>query len=193
MIYIFKELNYIKKRQMLFSLILASTLNGGIGVNGRIPWEIKDEIMLFKQITTSVNSYIKKNAIIMGYDTWKSLPFKPLKNRINIILTSKKNVIKETDDIKTFDNFDKALEFCEDNIYIDKVFIIGGSSIYNLCLNNPKYFNQIDKIYLSIIYEKYKCDTFINLKKILKLHKYYNIYDVKFHKEFINLTYYLRN
>ena len=86
---------------MLFSLILASTLNGGIGVNGRIPWEIKDEIMLFKQITTSVNSYIKKNAIIMGYDTWKSLPFKPLKNRINIILTSKKNVIQETEDIKT--------------------------------------------------------------------------------------------
>ena len=95
MIYIFKELNYIKKRQMLFSLILASTLNGGIGVNGRIPWEIKDEIMLFKQITTSVNSYIKKNAIIMGYDTWKSLPFKPLKNRINIILTSKKMLLKK--------------------------------------------------------------------------------------------------
>jgi dihydrofolate reductase len=178
---------------MLFSLILASTLNGGIGINGRIPWNLKEEMSIFKQITTNVNCYIKKNAVIMGYDTWKSLPYKPLKNRINIILTSKKNVIQETDDIKTFDNFDTALEYCEHNIYIDKVFVIGGSSLYNLCLNNPTYFNKIDKIHLSIVYEKYKCDTFINLKQILKLHKYYDINKVKFHKEFINLTYYLRN
>jgi dihydrofolate reductase len=178
---------------MLFSLILASTLNGGIGINGRIPWYLKDEIDIFRQITTNVNCYIKKNAIIMGYETWKSLPYKPLKNRINIILTSKKNVIQETDNIKTFDDFDKALEFCEDNVYIDKVFIIGGSSLYNLCLNNAKYFNQIDKIHLSVIYQKYKCDTYINLKQILKLHKYYDINNVRFYKEFINLTYNLRN
>lgn len=178
---------------MLFSLILASTLNGGIGINGRIPWNLKDEIDIFRQITTNVNCYIKKNAIIMGYETWKSLPYKPLKNRINIILTSKKDVIQESDNIKTFDDFDKALEFCEDNVYIDKVFIIGGSSLYNLCLNNAKYFNQIDKIHLSVIYKKYKCDTYINLKQILKLQKYYDINNVKFYKEFINLTYYLRN
>jgi dihydrofolate reductase len=178
---------------MLFSLILASTLNGGIGINGRIPWYLKDEIDIFRQITTNVNCYIKKNAIIMGYETWKSLPYKPLKNRINIILTSKKNVIQETDNIKTFDDFDKALEFCEDNVYIDKVFIIGGSSLYNLCLNNAKYFNQIDKIHLSVIYQKYICDTYINLKQILKLHKYYDINNVRFYKEFINLTYNLRN
>jgi len=178
---------------MLFSLILASTLNGGIGINGRIPWNLKDEIDIFRQITTNVNCYIKKNAIIMGYETWKSLPYKPLKNRINIILTSKKDVIQESDNIKTFDDFDKALEFCEDNVYIDKVFIIGGSSLYNLCLNNAKYFNQIDKIHLSVIYKKYKCDTYINLKQILKLQKYYDINNVRFYKEFINLTYYLRN
>jgi dihydrofolate reductase len=177
---------------MLFSLILASTLNGGIGINGRIPWNLSEEMIIFKQLTTNVNCYIKKNAVIMGYDTWNSLPYKPLKNRLNIILTSKKDVIHDTDDIKAFNNLDKALEFCEDNIYIDKVFVIGGSSLYNLCLNNDKYFNQIDKIHLSVIYKKYNCDTFINLKQILKLHKYYNINDVKFYKEFINLTYYLR-
>lgn len=178
---------------MLYSLILASTLNGGIGYNGKIPWNLKDELELFKKITTNVNSYIKKNAVIMGYETWNSLPLKPLKNRINIILTSKKNVIKETDEIKVFDNFDNALEYCENNIYIDKVFVIGGKSVYNMCLNNIKYYNLIDKIHLSIIYHNYKCDTFINLKQILKLYKYYDINDIKFYKDFINLTYYLRN
>ena len=34
---------------MLFSLILASTLNGGIGNNGKIPWNLKDEMDIFKQ------------------------------------------------------------------------------------------------------------------------------------------------
>lgn len=177
---------------MLYSLILASTLNGGIGYEGRIPWCLKEDMSIFRRLTTDINCYIKKNAVIMGYDTWISLPLKPLKDRINIILTSKINVIKECDNIKTFNNFDYALDYCENNVYIDKVFIIGGSSLYNLCLNNEKYFNQIDKIYLSIIYQNYKCDTFINLKKILKLHKYYDINDVKFHKGFINLTYYLK-
>jgi len=178
---------------MLFSLILASTLDGGIGNNGIIPWNLKDEMGIFRQLTTNVNSYIKKNVVIMGYETWLSIPFKPLKNRINIILTSKKDVIQETDEIKVYNNFDEALEFCEKNIYVDKVFIIGGKSLYNLCLNNEKYFNQIDKIHLSIIYNKYQCDTFVNLKQILKLHKYYDINKVKFYKEFINLTYNLRN
>jgi len=178
---------------MLFSLILASTLNGGIGNNGKIPWDLKDEMTIFKQLTMNVNSYIKKNAIIMGYDTWKSLPYRPLKNRINIILTSKRGVIQETEEIKVFSNFDNALEFCEDNIYIEKVFVIGGKSLYNLCLNDVKYFNQIDKIHLSVIYHNYKCDTYVNLKQILSLHKHYDINDVKFHKEFINLTYKLRN
>lgn len=178
---------------MLYSLILASTLNGGIGLNEKMPWELKEEMGLFRQITMDVNCYIKKNAIIMGYNTWKSLPFKPLKNRINIILSSKKGFIKENDDLKVFEDFENALNFCENNIYIDKVFVIGGKSLYDLCLNNEKYFNYIDKIHLSIIYENYKCDTFINLKEILKLHKFYNINDVKFYKDFINLTYHLKN
>jgi dihydrofolate reductase len=177
---------------MLFSLILASTLNGGIGYNGKIPWQIKEEMGIFKEITTNVNSYIKKNAIIMGYDTWISLPYKPLKNRINIILTSKKN-IEECNEVKVFDNFDKALDYCENSLYIDKVFIVGGKSLYNLCLNNDKYFNQIEKIHLSLIYQDYKCDTFINLKKILKNYKSVDINQIKFYKEFIKLTYNLRN
>jgi len=177
---------------MLFSLILASTLNGGIGLNGQLAWEIKEEMGLFRQITTDSNSYIKKNAVIMGYNTWLSLRFKPLKNRINIILTSKKNIIEENDNIVCFNNFNNALDFCENNIYIDKVFIIGGKSLYDLCLNNPLYSNKIDKIYLSIIFENYNCDTFINLKNILKYYKYYNINDMKFFKNFLHIVYHLK-
>ena len=173
---------------MFYSLILASSVNGGIGYDGSMAWNIRDEIDLFKKITTDVNCYLKKNAVIMGRNTWNSLPYKPLKNRINIVLSSNKNGFDDYgDDVKVFNHFDDALGFCEDNIYIDKVFVIGGKSLYDLCLNNDKYFKRINKIYLSVVYKNYHCDTFINLKELLRKNRNYDINTVLFRKEFIHL------
>jgi len=173
-----------------FSLILACTLQGGIGLNNKIPWNIPEDLELFKKITSDVNCYIKKNAIIMGKNTWNSLPFKPLKNRINIIITSKPNDINISDkSIIICNNFDNALDYCENNVLINKIFVIGGKSLYDLCLNNQKYINKIENIHLSIIKKKYMCDTFIDLKKIITLFKNYNINDIIFNSNFIYIKY----
>jgi dihydrofolate reductase len=150
---------------MLYSIILACTFDGGIGYNNRIPWYIKDELFLFRQITGNKNQF-KQNVIIMGKKTWDSLPRKPLKDRINIIITSDKNFINE-DNILSFDNIDSAFEYCERTVNINKVFVIGGKSIYDLCLNSEKYSRNIENIYLSIIYRYYYCNIFVNLKYIL--------------------------
>lgn len=172
---------------MFFSLILACTLEGGIGNKNSIPWTIREEMQLFKKVTSDVNCYIKKNAVIMGKNTWESLPIRPLKNRINIIITSKPSIIDTNDiDIFAFKSLDEGLEFCENTIHINKVFIIGGKSLYDLCLNNDKYNNKIDNIHLTILKNKYKCDTFIDLKKIIKTYaKNYNINDVILNSNFI--------
>ena len=68
--------------------ILACTKKGGIGLNGKLPWRIKEDMMLFKKITTTTAATISQNAVIMGRKTWESIPkkFRPLPNRINIIL-----------------------------------------------------------------------------------------------------------
>jgi len=175
---------------MVFSLILACTLEGGIGYYNSIPWNIKDEMKLFKKITTDVNSDLKKNAVIMGRNTWDSLPYRPLKNRLNIIITANPNLININDiDVMTCKTIDEAIDYCEENLLINKVFVIGGKSIYDLCLNNEKYLNMIDCLYLSIIKDNYKCDTFINLKKILKTFKKYDINDVIFNSKFIHIKY----
>ena len=70
--------------------ILACTHNGGIGLNGKLPWRLKEDMKLFKRITTTIqnpNDEGKQNAVIMGRKTWESIPnkFRPLPNRINII------------------------------------------------------------------------------------------------------------
>lgn len=175
---------------MFFSLILACTFNGGIGNDNLIPWNIKEEMLLFKKITSEVNCYVKKNAVIMGKNTWDSLPKKPLDNRINIILTSKPELINQNDsNIFAFKSLDEGLDFCEKTIHVNKIFIIGGKKLYDLCLNNHKYLNKIEHIHLSLIKDNYNCDTFIDLKKILKNFNKYHINDVIFNSNFIYVKY----
>jgi len=171
---------------MLYSLILACTIEGGIGLENGIPWSIKEDMELFKKITLERNCYVKKNAVIMGRKTWDSLPNPPLKNRINIIITSNVNkIFTNGEDIFAFNNLENALKYCENNVYVNKVFVIGGRSIYNLCLYNEKYYKYIDYIHLSIVKKKYKCDTFIDLKHIIRKYKNYNMFDVVFNSNFM--------
>jgi dihydrofolate reductase len=173
-----------------FSLILACTIDGGIGIDNKIPWDIKEDLKLFQEITTKIdNNYnsFKKNAIIMGRKTWESLPYKPLKNRLNIIISTKPNKINTYNNcnIAIFNNLDYALQYCYNDISIDNVFVIGGKSLYDLCLFNPYYSKYLTYIHLSVVPKKYTCDTYIDFKKIIKLYKKYNINDIIFHKEFI--------
>lgn len=173
---------------MIFSLILASTMDGGIGNNNKIPWEIKDDIIQFRKITSEVNCYIKKNAIIMGRKTWESLRYRPLKDRINIIISSNPDKLGNEIDNETtycFRNLDDAFNFCEMNLLINNVYVIGGKSIYDICLNNEKYSRYIQYIHLSLVVKRYKCDRFVNIKGIISKYKKYNINDIIFNKEFL--------
>lgn len=75
---------------MLINGIVAISQDGGIGSNNTLPWKLKEELKHFQDVTTSTQDSSKKNAVIMGRKTWDSIPnkFKPLKNRINIIVST---------------------------------------------------------------------------------------------------------
>lgn len=169
---------------MLYSIILACTFDGGIGYNNHIPWDIKSELYLFKHITGNKDNF-KQNAIIMGRKTWDSLPHKPLKDRINIIITSD-NKFANHDNVISFSNIDSAFEYCERTINIGKIFVIGGKSIYDLCLNNEKYSKNIENIYISIIYKFYTCNIFIDIKNILTLYNC-DFKTIIFHPQFLHM------
>ena len=61
-------------------LIAAVSDNNIVGIDNRLPWSLKKDLQWFRMHTT-------EGAVIMGRKTWASLPHKPLKNRLNIILT----------------------------------------------------------------------------------------------------------
>lgn len=94
---------------MNVKIIVAMCKNRGIGYQNSIPWKIKEDMLYFANNTggayakfvkdakdannvtpNNTKPNIKKNAIIMGKNTWLSLPTsqRPLKNRDNIILST---------------------------------------------------------------------------------------------------------
>ena len=107
-------------------LIWAQDSNGGIGKNGKLPWHISEDLKNFKKITSN-------STIIMGRKTWESLPLKPLPNRRNIVLSKTKQ-----NQVETYNSYESCIEqLTEDNI--EKIFIIGGRSIYKLFFNSANF------------------------------------------------------
>jgi dihydrofolate reductase len=148
------------------SIIVASTLEYGIGYENKLCWNIPNELKYFRHITTFCLQKNTKNCIIMGKNTWYSLPNAPLKDRINIIISLQDydKITKEIEgktDVRVFKTIDDALTYIDSDDIIESCFIIGGAQLYNTFLE--KYIKNIKSIYWSIIYDKkYECDRFIS-------------------------------
>jgi dihydrofolate reductase len=147
------------------NIIVATSTNYGIGYDNNMCWNISEELKNFKKITCTVTDETKKNCVIMGKNTWNSLPKKPLVNRINIIISSNNyDIIKKEyhncEDIKVFNNLENVFEYVNNSDIIESAFIIGGALLYNECLE--KHIDKIKYVYMSIIYDKkYECNKFI--------------------------------
>ena len=128
----------------MISLIVAKSKHNVIGDKGRIPWHIPNDLKRFKELTTG-------KTVIMGRKTFESLPkeYKPLPNRINIVLSTDKtyqtNCCIVTDDLK------KALRKAGSD---KEVFIIGGEQVYKEGLR------YADKIYVTEVDGEFKGDAY---------------------------------
>ena len=61
------------------ALIAAVARNGVIGLHGRLPWRLPDDLKRFRALTSG-------HAIVMGRKTWESIG-KPLPERQNIVVS----------------------------------------------------------------------------------------------------------
>lgn len=147
---------------MTFDILVACTKNGGIGKNGTIPWYLPPDLKWFQQITSTTRDPHKQNAIIMGKNTWKSLPKKPLRGRRNIVLTTSlieddyKNIISEGGEI--YHSLEDALFHLQMDQTVEGIYVIGGEKLYEIAVLHPDCRN----IYLTRIENggNYNCDTF---------------------------------
>jgi len=117
---------------------------------GDIPWRLSKDLKYFRDVTTGSGN----NAVIMGKNTWHSLPdhAKPLKDRLNIVLSSEE---QSTDHKKVFKNLDRALDWCR-NQQLSSIWVIGGAQIYREAITHP----DCDSLYLTEINRYYsQCDV----------------------------------
>jgi dihydrofolate reductase len=124
------------------SIIVAVAEDFGIGKNNRLLAHIPGDLPRFRQITTG-------HTVIMGKNTFLSLPGGALKNRRNIVITDNRSDHFEGC-IQVY-SVDEAIQQCEGT---SENFIIGGASIYR------QFLPFTDKLYLTLIHKKFDADTF---------------------------------
>jgi len=143
--------------------IYAIDSNNGLSKKGTIPWKSKKDILFFMNKT-------ENNIVIMGKTTFFSIPkeHRPLKNRLNIVLTSDMHLNTTNKDSNVL--FTKNInihqvilqnrnEYCEKYPFLHKDFrimFIGGKTIYE------QFIPLCDKIWVTQIKRDYDCDLFIN-------------------------------
>lgn len=138
---------------MNYKLIVAYCKNNGIGINNNLPWNIKSDLIQFSKLTKGSGN----NAIVVGRNTWLSIPNTPLKKRDNLLL-SKTISIDERDAngelIKSFSDIKTLKEFCRDKY--DTVWIIGGVGVYDAFLKD----DCLSELHITYIDKDFDCDVF---------------------------------
>lgn len=117
----------------MITLIVARDRNGAIGKDNTIPWHAPEDLKFFQRETLG-------GAIIMGRNTWGSLPFKPLKKRLNLVVSSNRDLCENV-----CSSVREAIGNAEAQGY-RRLYGIGGASIYSemLALADRMLITEVD-------------------------------------------------
>lgn len=127
----------------MINLIVAIAENNAIGIAGDLLCHLPNDLKHFKEITTGAT-------VVMGKNTFFSLPRRPLPNRRNIVLTTDTEFAYENTEVAH--SIEQLYTLLNDE---EEVFIIGGGKVYE------QFINAVDKLYVTHIHHTWKdADTF---------------------------------
>ena len=106
----------------MISIIAAVAKNRAIGFQNKLIYWLPNDLKRFKALTTG-------HTIIMGRNTYLSLPKGALPNRRNVVLSRS---AKAFPDCEVFPSLEKALKSCKDD---EQVYIIGGAKVYEQAID----------------------------------------------------------
>ncbi len=124
------------------SIIVAVAQNGAIGKDNDLIWHISDDLKRFKALTSG-------HPVIMGRNTWNSLPRRPLPKRRNIVLTHDKEFAPEGAEVAH--SLDQVFHLVEGE---EESFIMGGAAVYR------QFLPFVGKLYLTWVWQDYEADVF---------------------------------
>lgn len=105
----------------MISIIANVAKNRAIGNNNKLIYWLPNDMKRFKALTTG-------HTIIMGRNTFLSLPKGALPNRRNIVLSRSAKAFEGCD---VYPSLDEALKHCTSD---EDIYIIGGASVYKQAL-----------------------------------------------------------
>ena len=127
------------------NLIAAVDKNWGIGLKNKLLVSIPDDMKFFRQTTTG-------KVVVMGRKTLESFPGrKPLKNRVNIVLTRDPDY--KADGAVVVHDLDALHEELK-KYPSEDIYVIGGESIYRQLLD------ECDVAHITKINYSYEADAF---------------------------------
>ena len=127
------------------NLIAAVDKNWGIGLKNKLLVSIPDDMKFFRQTTTG-------KVVVMGRKTLESFPGgKPLKNRVNIVLTRDRSF--HPDGVVAVHDLDELHEELK-KYPSEDIYVIGGESIYRQLLD------ECDVAHITRINYAYEADAF---------------------------------
>lgn len=142
----------------MIKAFFATDIQGGLGLNGSLPWpHDKEDLKRFKQYTSG-------HVVVMGSNTWNdpALP-KPLPNRKCIVVSNQSaDLYPLAHDVVTGDNLQCKLSEIEKQNADKTVWVIGGAKILYSCQD---YIQQIE---LTTFMTDYHCDVSLDMAAYLK-------------------------
>jgi len=132
----------MKNRVIAIAAIAKGTR--GLGFKNNLLWNIPGDLPRFKVKTTG-------HPIIMGYNTFKSLP-RVLPNRTNIVMVSENGI--EIEGATVVRSPEEALEVAKKSPGSEEIYIIGGGMIYSVML---PFTDELD---LTIVNDNPEADVF---------------------------------
>lgn len=116
--------------------------NNAIGKDNKLLWHISEDLKRFKQLTTG-------HTLIMGRNTFLSLPNGALPNRKHIVIS---DLAEESfDGCEMARSIEEAIALAGSS---DECFVIGGGMVY------AQFLPMAGKLYLTQVQQSFEADTF---------------------------------
>ena len=124
------------------SIIVAIAENRAIGKDNKLLWHLSDDLKRFKKLTTG-------HTLIMGRNTFLSLPNGALPNRRHIVISDVEG--ESFGGCEMARSIEEAVKLAG---RIEECFVIGGGMVYK------QFLPLAGKLYLTQVHESFEADTF---------------------------------
>lgn len=103
----------------MITFVYAQDLEGGIGYQGTLPWDLPNDMKFFKETTMG-------HTMLMGRKTFDGMNQRLLPGRKTVVMTRNKDYGQDIEGLQVVHNVEEVLELAKDQ----ELMVIGGAHVF---------------------------------------------------------------